>query len=407
MKTGRSLSKALEHAVTIADLRALAQRRTPDFVFLPMEQGTGDGRGPLANVASFSHYRFVPRVPDGASEAQLEAELFGRTYAMPIGISAIGYAGKMRAGTDVALAEAAKLANIPFLISGGSVSSLELVSKVAPDHVWQQLYLARDQAITDDFLRRGIACGRDVLVLTVDMPSGPAPDWLSRTGILPPVGIAPRAIPKFLWDILTHPRWTAEHALRGGLPRAESWKRYLPAGSSAASIWKFAHSQITASTSWPEIERVRALWPGRLVLKGLLHSDDVERALRIGADAVTISNHGGNKMEEATTPLDALAEIAGQAGQPEPPLLFDGGIRSGGDVAIALALGSRFSFVGRAALYGALAGGRDGALRAIDILRRQLGRTILHLGVSKVGDLNASMLRRIGPGDLSCSHGRS
>ncbi|GAA0322667.1 alpha-hydroxy acid oxidase [Sphingomonas oligophenolica] len=381
-----------KRAVTISDLQRAARRYVPDFAFKPAEIGTGDGRGPVSNVAAFAGYVLVPRVPESPVVPALATTLFGRSYALPFGISAIGYAGKMRADTDFALAQAAVAANIPFLLSGGSVASLEAVAKIAPDHVWQQLYAAADPAITDDFLARGLACGRDVLVLTVDMPTPPIPDWLLRSGILPPGSVARRAWPHFLWQLATHPRWTVGHVCRGGMPRMEGWAKYLPDGASPAAVAAFAHGQIVSGVSWPEVDRIRQRWPGKFVVKGLLHPDDVARAFALGADAVTVSNHGGNKMENAISSLAALETIR-QAGT--GPVFFDGGIRCGADLVTARALGSDFSFIGRAALYGALADGRAGALRAIAILQEQLERSLMHLGIASLEAATPGLVRRV------------
>lgn len=379
--------RTVASAITIDDLRSIARHRLPDFAFLPMEHGTGDGRGPDRSIKSFDRYSLVPRVPETLAPPVLTTTLFGREYAAPFGISAIGYAGKMRAGTDIALAEAAVETNVPFILSGASVVPLETIAKVAPGRVWQQLYVSRNEAITDDFLSRGNDCGVDVLVVTVDMPTPPLPDYVARSGIRLPVSVSARAWPHLIWQLATHPGWCLEH-VRRGVPKLESWAPYAPPGSGSADLATFFHAQTLPGVSWREIEHIRNRWAGKLVIKGLLHAADVARARNAGADAATVSNHGGNKLETTITPLSALRRIGQSSAKPEGmPLLFDGGIRCGADLIIAKSLGADFSFIGRAALYGALAGGRAGAVKAIEILRGQVARTLQHLGCGAMDEL--------------------
>lgn len=385
----------VEHAATIGDLREIARRRVPDFVFEPIEEGTGDGRGPRANVEAFSRYALIPRVPERPIHPEFSVEILGRRYAAPFGVSAIGYAGKMWAGADRALAEAAREANLPFMLSSSTVADIETIARVAPGLVWQQLYPARERAITDDFLRRGIDSGIEVLVQTIDMPASPMPNFVVRSGIKPPLPIRPSSWPRVIWQMASHPAWTLAHARAGGMPRLEGWARYAPNGASAREIAALSGSHVVSGLGWEEMARVRARWPGKLVVKGVLNAADADRAFALGADAVTVSNHGGNRLEALISSLDALAQFERPSARQGGSILFDGGVRSGADLAIARALGANFCFVGRAALYGALAGGTRGASKALSILTSQLGRTMTHLGVAKFDDIDAAHVRAV------------
>lgn len=384
----------IRDAVSIADLRMLASRRTPKFVFQPVEEGTESGRGQRANVDAFARRVLVPRVAEEPVTADLSTTVFGRRYAAPFGISAIGYAGKMWPGADRALAEAAVAADLPFMLSMGTVADIESITRLAPGRVWQQLYAARDTRITDEFIGRARDCGVDVLVHTVDMPVSPAPDYVSRTGIRPPLPLPLARLPGIAWECLTHPAWTMAMARVGRVPRLEGWARYVGQRASARDVLKFVGSQMISGAGWREVERIRRAWPGKLVVKGLLCGADVARAHAVGADAVTISNHGGNKLDAAIASLDSLDAIVGAMAEAERPLLFfDGGIRRGSDAAIAHASGAAFNFVGRAALYGMLAGGSAGALKAIELLKGELARSLLHLGVASVDQVGPSHVR--------------
>jgi L-lactate dehydrogenase (cytochrome)/(S)-mandelate dehydrogenase len=391
------MAAKLHRVCSIADLRRIAKRRVPDFVFEPMEQGTSDGRGPNANVGAFDRRVLQSRLVEDPITADLSTTIFGQRYAAPFGISAIGYAGKMWPGADIALAEAAVAADVPFILSVGTVADIETITRVAPGRVWQQLYSARDSSITDDFIDRARDCGVDVLVHTIDMPVSPAPDYVTSSGIRPPLAIPGTAWPSVAWQALRCPAWTLAYARAGKTPRLEGWARYVSDGASARDILQFAGSQMISGAGWREVERVRQRWPRKLVIKGLVHPDDVVRAYQLGADAVTVSNHGGNRMASAVPSLDALDEIMRSvAGDARPPLFFDGGIRRGEDVAIACATGAEFCFVGRAALYGVLAGGREGVIKALDLLKTELSRTLLHVGTARPAELSAGCIRHSG-----------
>ncbi|QKR99930.1 alpha-hydroxy-acid oxidizing protein [Sphingomonas sp. CL5.1] len=386
----------LDRVCSINDLRRLARKRVPPFVFQPMEQGTGDGRGAIASVAAFDRRRLQSRLTEEPVTVDLSTTIFGRRYAAPIGISAIGYAGKMWPGADVALAEAAVAADVPFILSVGTVADVETIARIAPGRIWQQLYSARDPAITDDFICRAENCGVEVLVHTIDMPVSPASDYVTATGIRPPLNIPPRSWPAVLWQTMRHPAWALAYARVGRTPRLEGWARYVDGRASARDVLQFVGAQMISGAGWREVERVRQRWSGKLVLKGLVHPDDIVRAKDVGADAVTVSNHGGNRMGAAVASLDALDEIVATVpASARPLLMFDGGIRRGEDVAIATATGAAFCFIGRAALYGALAAGCRGSVKALDLLRTELSRTLLHLGTARPAELDRDLIRML------------
>ncbi|WP_238147192.1 alpha-hydroxy acid oxidase [Rhizorhabdus dicambivorans] len=390
------MTTKVSRAITIGDLKEIARRRTPEFAFVPVETGGDDGSGPVRNADAFRKHLLSAHALVDCSAVNQQVTLFGKTYSSSFGISAVGFAGIMRRNAEQMLAEAAAEANIPFMLSSSSCASIEEIARIAPGNVWQQLYAARDSKITDDMLRRGADAGVDVLVFTVDAPAPMYNHWLVRAGLKLPAYVPPAKWPYVIWQALRHPGWSWEHGSRGGLPRADSWAPYSPPGASANEIARRSWSQTPTFHEWPEVERLRKLWPGKLVIKGIMRAEDASRALDLGADAVIVSNHGGNKLDCMPASIDVLPAIARHVGD-RARLLFDGGIRRGSNLLVAHGLGAHFCMVGRATLYGVMAGGTEGALRAIEILRSEVQRDLAMIGCPDIAKMNASFLHhRVG-----------
>jgi isopentenyl diphosphate isomerase/L-lactate dehydrogenase-like FMN-dependent dehydrogenase len=374
-------------AVTIEDLRRQAMRRLPDFLFGPMETGAGIGDGSSRNVRRLSEILLVPRALVEVSRIEPGAELFGCAYSSSFGISPIGYAGNFRRGADRLLAEAAVAADIPFILSGGANESIETIAAAAPRHTWFQLYGARDPARTDHLLGRARDCGIKVLVFTVDFPVAPRVERLIRSGVRLPAGVAPRAIPRVIREMILHPAWTIEFLRQGGPPPLRGWAPYARPGAGAKALARDYATQIPGNQTWKDLDRIRKSWPGALIVKGIMHPADAAMAADAGADAVTVSNHGSVKLDCMPAAVDVLPRVVKAVGH-RIPVLFDGGIRGGQGIVAAHCLGARLCFAGRAVLYGAIAGGRAGADRAIRILKDEVAQTLAMIGcpgVSKLG----------------------
>lgn len=374
---------AVDRAVTIEDLHHLAMRRLPRFVGDYLDGGAGDGGGIRRNVDAFRKYQFIPRALVDDTPVDTGVELFGRKYASLFGISAVGIAGIYRRHADELLAEAARDANIPFILSGASHASIETIGRIAPDHTWYQLYGAHTPDVTQAMLSRASDAGVKVLVYTVDYPLAPRSDVVGRTGVSMATGPSLRTFPRLFLDALVHPFWTADYLRGGGLPKLQSWAAHAPAGSNAKEVAAYYVKNWSNAQTWRDLDRIRGIWKGPLVVKGLVHADDILRAVQAGADAVTISNHGGNKLDCMQGALDSLVQVKAGVGR-DTRLFFDGGIRRGSDLIVAKALGADFCFTGRATIYGVAAGGLRGAQRAIELLQSDLAYTMTMIGCHSV-----------------------
>ncbi len=370
---------ALDRAASIDDLRRLAARRLPRFVMSYLEGGSGDGATVRRNVEAFRRYTFTPRVLGGPAPVDTASELFGQTFDLPFGISAVGSCGVYRRHADEMLADVAKAANIPFILSGTANASVETIARRAPDHTWYQLYGAREPDLTDAMVGRAAAAGVRVLVFTVDYQVAPRSDVSVRTGVSLALGPTLQAIPRLAMDALSHPAWTAEFVRHGGAPKLAGWEAYAPPNSSAGQIARVFGARWLGPQTWRDVARLRALWPGALVIKGVVHPEDAARAFEEGADAVTVSNHGGNKLDRMPATLESLIAVRSAVG-PKRKLFFDGGLRRGSDIVTAAALGADFCFTGRATVYGVSAGGVPGAARAVTILREELAYCLAMIG---------------------------
>ncbi|TPM94857.1 alpha-hydroxy acid oxidase [Mesorhizobium sp. B2-1-3A] len=365
----------MRRVISISDLREHARRRLPKILFDWIDGGAGDERGLRENEAAFDAYRFLPRYMLDVSQRTQRKALFGKTYASPFGIAPTGYAGLFRPGADLMLAQAAEQAGIPFIMSGTSVSSIEDAAKLAPNSFWYQLYAAADVEITRHLIGRAERAGCQVLVVTIDIPIAGKRERDLRNGFEFPL----RMTPRLAWDGLCHPAWTLAYLRTGGLPVMQNWALYAPPGSSAIEVAEFANTHAYCVQTWEHLKLFRDLWPGKLVVKGVMHPHDATMAMRLGADGIYVSNHGGRQYDRsvaAPSVLPILREIVG----PDMPLMMDGGVRRGSDIFAALCLGADFVFAGRPTLYGVAAHGSWGAEQAITILRDELGNLMGQIG---------------------------
>jgi (S)-mandelate dehydrogenase len=375
--------------VNIEDLRRLARRRLPRILFDWIDGGAGDESALRQSMEEFAATRFAPRYLAKVASSDLSRRLFGRAYGIPFGVAPVGYVGLFWSGGELALAEAARRANTPFILSGSAVATIEDIAKIAPDHTWFQLYPARDVGVTRDLIARAGAASLGALVLTVDLPVQAKRERDIRNGFSLPI----RYNGRNLLDGALHPEWALQWLRNGGLPKMGSWAAYAGAGASAERIAEYMRSQQFTPQGWDDLESYRALWKGKLIVKGLQHPDDTRRALELGCDGIIVSNHGGRQFDRGPTPLASLPAIRRAVGD-KMAVMIDGGVRRGADVLAALAHGADFVFCGRAIVYGVAAAGLPGANRAFEILTDELRRTLGQIGLIRIADVNGEILWR-------------
>jgi isopentenyl diphosphate isomerase/L-lactate dehydrogenase-like FMN-dependent dehydrogenase len=376
---------AMNGVVNIDDLRKLAKRRLPKVAYDFIEGGTDDEVGLVTNEQAFRKARIVPRYLVDVSTRDQSTTLFGRTYSSVIGIAPTGLAGLFRRGADLMLAEAAREANVPFIMSGSSTASIEDLGKLAPDHGWYQLYSAKDQSVSEDMIKRAGDAGLRTLVFTVDVPEGSNRERNVRNGWGRPLKLTWKT--KF--EALRHPAWMMEW-MKHGTPFFDNWAKY--AGTDDANkVADFVAHQNRAPMSWKHVERYRELWKGNFVLKGIMHPDDAMRAHALGVDGIMVSNHGARQLDIAPSPIEVLPAIRDAVGD-KMTLMLDGGVRRGMDAVVALCLGAKFVFVGRPTLYGVTAGGTPGATKALQIFRREIDITMAQMGATKIADLGPQFM---------------
>jgi L-lactate dehydrogenase (cytochrome)/(S)-mandelate dehydrogenase len=327
----------------------------------------------------------LPRYLVDISRRNQSVELFGQTFASPFGIAPTGMIAMVRPGADVMLAEAAAKADVPFVISGASTASIEEIARVAPKS-WYQHYPCKDAGMTSDLFRRVADAGLSTLVITVDVPLHSKRERNIRSGWVRPY----KPTLAVMLESARHPAWVVDY-LRTGLPFMENYRKYAPAGLGARALTSFYADQVPAPHSWATIDKIRHEWRGKLVIKGIMHPDDAIEALRFGVDGIIVSNHGGRQLDRAVAPLDVLPRIVSAVGD-RMTVMLDSGIRRGADIATALCLGARFTFVGRAPAYGVAAAGTEGALRALSILRTELDLVCGQIGCPSVKDLSPAFL---------------
>jgi L-lactate dehydrogenase (cytochrome)/(S)-mandelate dehydrogenase len=376
----------VERAINIDDLRRMAKRRLPRIAFDFIEGGLEDEVGIARNERAFREIRLVPRYLGDVGRRDLSATLFGRTHALPVGIAPTGLAAWFRHGGDLMLARAARAANVPFIMSGSATERIEELGRTAPEHGWYQLYVARDRTMSDDLVRRARDAGLSTLVLTADVPVNSKRERNLRNGFTRPL--------KLTWrtklEALLHPAWMLEY-VQHGFPRLANWANFAPEGLGNREIADFVAEITPVPALWEDVERLRKLWPGKLVVKGLMHPDDAVRCAELGVDGIMVSNHGGRQLDLAPSPIEVLPAIDAAVGK-RLTLMLDSGVRRGSDVLIALCLGAKYVFVGRATLYGLAAGGEAGVSKALDILRDEIDRTMAHLGTATIAALSRELI---------------
>lgn len=375
-----------EQANSLWDIKAVARRRLPRMIFDYIEGGAEDELCSARNRAALDALELVPRYLRDVSAVDQRVELFGQSYASPLGIAPMGMTAISWKDADLLLAEAAHRAGVPFILSGASTSSIEKVAKVAPS-AWFQLYIPRDADIRRDLIRRAADAGLSTLVVTIDTPVYSKRERDVRNGWVRPY--KPTLASKI--EAVRHPSWLLGY-LRNGIPFLENWQVYAEPGARPIAVADVFAKQAFAVQTWELLAEIREQWRGNLVLKGVLHPEDARLAIERGVDGVIVSNHGGRQFDKAPAPVTILPAIhAAVAGR--IPVMIDSGIMRGSDIVAAICLGAGFAFIGRAALYGVAAWGLPGVQRTIAILQQEIHLTLATLGCPDIRQLDANYLR--------------
>lgn len=379
----------LESALSVADLEARARRRLPPSVFGYVSGGSEDQASLRANRNAFARWQLLPRPLVDVSRRSQAIELFGTTYGSPVGIAPMGVSGLCWFEGDVALARASAAARQPAILSAASMIPLERIMREAPG-TWYQAYLPADRDVIGPMLDRLKAADVPVLVVTVDVQVASTRENELRNGFSIPL----RFTPRLMAGGLMRPRWMAKTfartLLRHGIPHFENFT--ATRGTRIITAAKGDHRSGRAAMTWDDIRWMRARWPHRLVVKGILRPEDAIAAEQVGADGIIVSNHGGRQLDGAIAPLDALPAIVAAA--PSLTVMLDGGVRRGTDVIKALALGAHCVFVGRPAMYGLAIGGEAGAARTLELLRREIDVDLALLGCPDTALLDRGFLAR-------------
>ena len=378
----------VDQALNIADLQRLARRHLPKAVLDYIEGGAEDEIGVAENLRAFARHQLVPRFLTPCGTIDLKTQLFGKTYAAPFGIAPTGIAGLFRPRGDIMLAEAALAEGIPYIMSGTCNAMIEELPPAAARNGWYQLYVGYDHAVDEDIVRRAADAGMEVLVLTVDSQVRVKRERDLRNGFTVMGLKTGRKL-----EALLHPGWLAGYLMSGGMPRFGNFSPYIKDGKNALAVWKFMTSHLPGTLVWDDVERYRRLWKGRLVVKGILHPDDAVRCVELGADGVTVSNHGGRQLDRGPASIDMLPLVRAAVGD-RAAVMLDGGIRRGSDILTALCLGADFCFTGRATLYGLVAGGVPGVRKAIEILRQEAESVGRQIGAKDIAAFSADYLRQ-------------
>jgi len=374
-------------AFNIEELRKQAKRRLPRAVFDFIDGGAEDESTLRGNRAAFGKVRLLRRVLVGVSEVNTETAILGKTAKLPIAIAPTGAVGFGWRGGDIAVAKAAADFGIPFSLSTSATATIERIAAEAPGRHWFQAYFFRDREYCFGLIERARKAGYDTLMVTADLPVGGKRERDFRNDF----GIPFRFTPRNVLDFATRPAWALDMLLRGA-PQLENLTGMAMAGkTSTRNIVSSVGRDQDPSLDWEVIKRVRDVWPGKLLIKGVVLPADAERAVSVGCDGVIVSNHGGRQLDSELASFDALPGVVHAIGG-KANVLLDGGIRRGSDIFKALARGAEAVMIGRATYYGVCADGEAGARRALEILSDELVRTMQLCGTRSIAEIGPELL---------------
>ncbi|GAA2186583.1 quinone-dependent L-lactate dehydrogenase [Leucobacter alluvii] len=381
--------RRLDSALTINDLRTIAKRRTPKAAF-DYTDGAAEGELSLARARqAFEDVEFHPGILKPAANVDTSVQVLGGSSALPFGIAPTGFTRLMQTEGETAGAGAAGAAGIPFTLSTLGTTSIEDVKAANPHgRNWFQLYVMKDREISYGLVRRAAEAGFDTLQFTVDTPVAGARLRDKRNGFsIPPqltLGTIVNAIPRPWWwvDFLTTPKL-----------------EFASLSTTGGTVGELLDAAMDPTISYEDLKVIREMWPGKLVVKGVQTVEDAAKLIDLGVDGIILSNHGGRQLDRAPIPFHLLPQVVREVGS-DATVMVDTGIMNGADIVASIALGAKFTLIGRAYLYGLMAGGRAGVDRTIAILRDEIERTMKLLGVASIAELepaHVTQLQRLAP----------
>jgi L-lactate dehydrogenase (cytochrome) len=377
-----------EPVTNIMDLRALARRRVPRAFFEYADRGSYDESTLHENRAALARIRLRQRVMIDVDDRSLATEIVGQPVSMPLAIAPTGLTGLQHGSGEIHGARAAARAGIPFCLSTMSICSIEQVRAATDTPFWFQVYVMRDRGFTRELIGRAREAGCPALMLTADLTVQGQRHREIKNGLAVP----PKVTLRNLFDIASKPRW-AWNVLRAPSRSFGNLEGRIGGADSLTTLAQWIANQFDPTLSWQDLAWIRELWPGKLIVKGIMDAEDARLAAEHGVDAIVVSNHGGRQLDGAPATIDVLPQIVDAVGG-RIEVLFDSGITSGQDLLKALALGARAGLIGKAFLYGLGAKGEAGVTQAIEIIRRELSVTMALTGQRDARSISPDVLLR-------------
>jgi L-lactate dehydrogenase (cytochrome) len=376
----------MKNIACIEDLRALARRKVPKAFFEYADGGSYNEETLRANRAELEPIKLRQRVMVDVSERSLATTIVGQKVSAPFALAPIGLCGMQYGDGEILSAQAAEEAELPFILSTMSINSIEQVAEATTKPFWFQLYVIRDRGFSKDILSRAAKAGCSALVLTVDLQVLGQRHRDIRNGMTVP----PQIRIKNIIDMATKPEWVFS-ILKGKSKTFGNLAGHVKGMDDVTSLALWTNHQFDPALNWKDVDWIKKIWPGKLIIKGILDVEDAKTAVKLGADAIVVSNHGGRQLDGAPSSISALPAIAQAVGS-DTEVLFDGGIRTGSDMLRALALGAHACLIGRAYIYGLGAGGKAGVAKAIDILKKELSVAMALTGTTRVSDIGPQVI---------------
>ncbi len=368
------------------DLRLLAKKRAPRAIFDYVDRGSYDENTINKNRQDLQAMQLRQRVMIDVSKRSIESEMLGEKVSMPLAIAPTGLTGIMHGSGEILAAQAAEELGIPFTLSTMSICSIEQVKARTTKPFWFQLYVMRDRGFVRSLIERAKAAECSALMLTADLQIQGQRHRDIKNGLaVPPKLTVSNAI-----DIMTKPAWVW-HMLTSPSKSFGNLTELQAANDGLTTLSKWIAGQFDPSLTWKDVEWIKSLWPGKLIIKGILDPEDAKHAVNSGADAIVVSNHGGRQLDYAPSSIEVLPSIVDTVGD-QTEVYFDSGIRSGQDLLKGMALGARGGFIGKAFLYGLGANGKEGVKTAIELIRKELDVSMALTGINGLDEISKDIL---------------